>query len=146
MRDAGRRHTGGLDDDLDARIGDQRHRVIVNAVSTLPYGIQASAIYFVGSPRTINVGTNLDPFGLGYNGRWLDATGRRLPVPLFPGFDTLGTLEHIARTGHDHTWFVLTHLLGFEKVRNYDGSWTEWGNSVRVPIVQGTERGSAPTR
>jgi len=42
-----------------------------------------------------------------------------------------------------HTWFVLTHLLGFSKVRNYDGSWTEWGNSVRVPIVQGSERGSA---
>ncbi|MDN5932283.1 MAG: sulfurtransferase [Pseudonocardia sp.] len=40
-----------------------------------------------------------------------------------------------------HTWFVLTHLLGFDKVRNYDGSWTEWGNTVRVPIVQGTERG-----
>ena len=33
-----------------------------------------------------------------------------------------------------HTWFVLTHLLGFENVRNYDGSWTEWGNAVRVPI------------
>lgn len=33
-----------------------------------------------------------------------------------------------------HTWFVLTHLLGFERVRNYDGSWTEWGNSVRVPV------------
>lgn len=33
-----------------------------------------------------------------------------------------------------HTWFVLTHLLGFERVRNYDGSWTEWGNAVRVPI------------
>ena len=33
-----------------------------------------------------------------------------------------------------HTWFVLTHLLGFPKVRNYDGSWCEWGNSVRVPI------------
>ena len=33
-----------------------------------------------------------------------------------------------------HTWFVLTHLLGFEHVRNYDGSWVEWGNSVRVPI------------
>ncbi|MDQ6831327.1 MAG: sulfurtransferase [Gemmatimonadota bacterium] len=33
-----------------------------------------------------------------------------------------------------HTWFVLTYLLGFDKVRNYDGSWTEWGNSVRVPI------------
>jgi thiosulfate/3-mercaptopyruvate sulfurtransferase len=33
-----------------------------------------------------------------------------------------------------HTWFVLTHLLGFDKVRNYDGSWTEWGNAVRAPI------------
>jgi thiosulfate/3-mercaptopyruvate sulfurtransferase len=42
-----------------------------------------------------------------------------------------------------HTWFVLTHLLGFEKVRNYDGSWTEWGNTVRVPIATGPEPGSA---
>jgi predicted oxidoreductase len=38
---------------------------------------------------------------------WLDATGRRLPAPLYPGFDTLGTLEYIAKTGHDYTWFVL---------------------------------------
>jgi len=37
-----------------------------------------------------------------------------------------------------HTWFVLQHLLGFGHVRNYDGSWTEWGNSVRVPITRGT--------
>ena len=43
-----------------------------------------------------------------------------------------------------HTWFVLTHLLGFEGVRNYDGSWTEWGSAVRVPIVTGGEPGSAP--
>jgi predicted oxidoreductase len=42
---------------------------------------------------------------------WLDATGKRLPVPLFPGFDTLGTLEHIVATGHDHTWFVLTQKI-----------------------------------
>ncbi|GLZ76702.1 FAD-binding dehydrogenase [Actinorhabdospora filicis] len=42
---------------------------------------------------------------------WLDATGKRLPVPLFPGFDTLGTLEHIMRTGHEHTWFVLTQKI-----------------------------------
>ena len=33
-----------------------------------------------------------------------------------------------------HTWFVLTYLLGYPSVRNYDGSWTEWGNSVGVPI------------
>ncbi|MBC7373162.1 MAG: sulfurtransferase [Frankiales bacterium] len=41
-----------------------------------------------------------------------------------------------------HTWFVLTHLLGHSKVRNYDGSWTEWGNAVRVPIATGTDPGS----
>jgi len=43
-----------------------------------------------------------------------------------------------------HTWFVLTHLLGFEDVRNYDGSWTEWGNAVRVPIITGAAAGAAP--
>ncbi len=42
---------------------------------------------------------------------WFDATGRQLPVPLFPGFDTLGTLEHIMATGHDYTWFVLTQKV-----------------------------------
>ena len=36
------------------------------------------------------------------------------------------------------TWFVLTYLLGYPKVRNYDGSWTEWGNLVRMPIARGT--------
>jgi thiosulfate/3-mercaptopyruvate sulfurtransferase len=43
-----------------------------------------------------------------------------------------------------HTWFVLKHLLGFETVRNYDGSWTEWGSAVRVPIAKGSERGEVP--
>jgi uncharacterized protein len=42
---------------------------------------------------------------------WLDATGRRLPVPLFPGFDTLGTLDHIVHKGYEHTWFVLTQKI-----------------------------------
>ncbi|MGY1623367.1 FAD-binding dehydrogenase [Geodermatophilus sp. SYSU D00965] len=42
---------------------------------------------------------------------WLDATGRRLPVPLFPGFDTLGTLAHIGQTGYEHTWFVATKKI-----------------------------------
>ncbi|MCL2732813.1 MAG: FAD-binding dehydrogenase [Actinomycetia bacterium] len=42
---------------------------------------------------------------------WLDATGKRLPVPYFPGFDTLGTLAHIMGTGHEYTWFVLTQKI-----------------------------------
>ncbi len=45
-----------------------------------------------------------------------------------------------------HTWFVLTHLLGFMGVRNYDGSWTEWGSTVRVPIVKGSEPGAIPAK
>ena len=36
-----------------------------------------------------------------------------------------------------HTWFVLHYLLGYPKVKNYDGSWTEWGNTVGVPIEKG---------
>ena len=43
-----------------------------------------------------------------------------------------------------HTWFVLKYLLGFENVRNYDGSWTEWGSLVGAPIVKGIEPGEAP--
>lgn len=39
---------------------------------------------------------------------WFDAHGNRLPAPLFPGFDTLGTLEHLRRTGFDYSWFILT--------------------------------------
>ncbi|MEO5817324.1 MAG: FAD-binding dehydrogenase [Gemmatimonadaceae bacterium] len=42
---------------------------------------------------------------------WLDALGRRLPAPNFPGFDTLSTLEHIMRTGFDYSWFVLTQKI-----------------------------------
>jgi thiosulfate/3-mercaptopyruvate sulfurtransferase len=41
-----------------------------------------------------------------------------------------------------HTWFVLHHLLGFPNVRNYDGSWTEWGNIVRAPIARGSKSGA----
>ncbi|MEB3019461.1 FAD-binding dehydrogenase [Mycolicibacter sp. MYC098] len=59
--------------------------------------------------------TNHDPIWPGHGIRiipgpsplWLDAAGVRLPGPLYPGFDTLGTLEHIARSGQDYTWFVL---------------------------------------
>ncbi|MBV8848670.1 MAG: FAD-binding dehydrogenase [Methylobacteriaceae bacterium] len=47
----------------------------------------------------------------GPSSMWFDARGRRLPVPLFPGFDTLGTLEHIGKTGYDYSWFVLTQSI-----------------------------------
>ncbi len=59
----------------------------------------------------------------------------------------LGSTEEVVaycRIGErsSHTWFVLTHLLGLERVRNYDGSWVEWGNAVGVPI----ERPGQPVR
>jgi uncharacterized protein len=42
---------------------------------------------------------------------WFDATGRRLPGPFWPGFDTLGTLEHLRKTGHDYSWFILDQQI-----------------------------------
>jgi hypothetical protein len=68
-----------LADEFTYSSSDQRHRFVGNMLTTLPYGLQFSAIYFVGSPRTINVTTNLDPFHLGYSGRWLDAAGDTIP-------------------------------------------------------------------
>ena len=64
------------------------------------------------------------------------------------GFETGTPTVVYCRIGERsaHTWFVLTHLLGFDSVRNYDGSWTEWGNGVRLPIAQGTEPGGVPAR
>lgn len=52
------------------------------------------------------------------------------------GLDGAQDIVAYCRIGErsSHTWFALTYLLGFEKVRNYDGSWTEWGNLVGVPI------------
>ena len=47
----------------------------------------------------------------GPSSMWFDARGNRLPVPLFPGFDTLGTLKHIMHTGYDYTWFILTQKI-----------------------------------
>jgi uncharacterized protein len=47
----------------------------------------------------------------GPSSMWFDATGKRLPVPLYPGYDTLGQLEHIMATGYDYSWFVLTQSI-----------------------------------
>ncbi|MFP8886583.1 FAD-binding dehydrogenase [Streptomyces mangrovi] len=75
---------------------------------------------------------------------WLDATGSRLPVPLFPGFDTLGTLEHIMGTGYEYTWFVLTQKI-IEKEFALSGSEQNpdlTGRSIRQ--VLGRARSGAP--
>ena len=60
------------------------------------------------APIWTNHGIRILP---GPSSLWLDALGRRLPVPLFPGFDTLGTLAHIMGTGHDYSWFILTQKI-----------------------------------
>jgi thiosulfate/3-mercaptopyruvate sulfurtransferase len=55
------------------------------------------------------------------------------------GLETGDDIIAYCRIGErsSHTWFVLTHLLGYPQVRNYDGSWTEWGNLVRAPVAKG---------
>ncbi|HEY0127437.1 MAG TPA: FAD-binding dehydrogenase [Blastococcus sp.] len=70
------------------------------------------------SPIWANHGIRILP---GPSSLWFDATGKRLPVPLFPGFDTLGTLAHIGTTGYEHTWFVATHKI-VEKEFGLSGS------------------------
>jgi uncharacterized protein len=75
---------------------------------------------------------------------WLDAIGRRLPVPLFPGFDTLGTLGYLRATGHDHSWFVLTRKI-IQKEFALSGSEQNpdlTGRSVRA--VLGRARAGVP--
>lgn len=75
---------------------------------------------------------------------WLDARGRRLPAPCFPGFDTLSTLEHIGTTGYDYSWFILTQRI-IEKEFALSGSEQNpdlTGKSVRG--VLGRVRPGAP--
>jgi len=97
-----------LDDEYTYASSDQRNRFVLNAVAMLPYDVQASAIVFVGSPRPIGVGTNLDPFGLGYTGRWLDATGATIP-------------RDSERTGCDACFPVtINGVTTFESVSGWD--------------------------
>jgi len=77
---------------------------------------------------------------------WLDALGRRLPVPLFPGFDTLGTLEHIMTTGYEHTWFILTQRI-IEKEFALSGSEQNpdlTGRSIRMTLSRALPGAPAP--
>ena len=75
---------------------------------------------------------------------WFDATGSRLPIPLFPGFDTLGTLEHLRSTGYDHSWFVLTQSM-IEKEFALSGSEQNpdlTGKSIRELLRQRLGKGA----
>ena len=69
-------------------------------------------------------------------GEFLTADGLRAIYEGEAGLSSGDNVVTYCRIGErsSHTWFVLTYLLGYPKVRNYDGSWTEWGNSVGVPI------------
>jgi predicted oxidoreductase len=77
---------------------------------------------------------------------WLDATGQRLPAPLFPGFDALGALERIARSGHDHSWFVLDSKV-FGRELALSGSEQNpdlTGKSVRMVLQRALPRAVKP--
>jgi predicted oxidoreductase len=80
----------------------------------------------------------------GPSSMWFDATGRRLPVPLFPGFDTLGTLQYLREVGHDHSWFVLDQAI-IEKEFALSGSEQNpdlTGRSVRELLRQRLGKGA----
>ncbi|MEV1246229.1 FAD-binding dehydrogenase [Nonomuraea sp. NPDC049750] len=75
---------------------------------------------------------------------WLDATGKRLPAPYFPGFDTLGTLRHLRRTGYDYSWFVLTQKI-IEKEFALSGSEQNPDLTGKdIKLVLSRVRGGAP--
>ena len=79
---------------------------------------------------------------------WFDGNGDRLPAPLFPGFDTLGTLAHLRRTGHDHSWFVLTQkIIGKEfALSGSEQNPDLTGKSVRDVLVRARADVPGPVR
>lgn len=79
----------------------------------------------------------------GPSSMWFDATGKRLPSPLYPGYDTLGQLEYIMNTGHEYSWFILTQsiikkefaLSGSEQ--NPDITGKSWRMTIRRALNKG---------
>ena len=79
---------------------------------------------------------------------WLDATGQRLPPPNFPGFDTLGTLDHLMKTGHAHSWFIVSHTI-IKKEFGLSGSEQNpdlTGKSILGVLTRGRGGAPAPVR
>jgi len=80
----------------------------------------------------------------GPSSMWFDATGTRLPAPLFPGSDTLGQLQYIMATGHDYSWFILTQSI-IKKEFALSGSEQNpdlTGKSWRMTIKRATNEGA----
>src|SRR3954466_4549073 len=80
----------------------------------------------------------------GPSSMWFDATGKRLPAPLFPGSDTLGQLHYIMSTGHDYSWFILTQSI-IKKEFALSGSEQNpdlTGKSWRMTIKRATNKGA----
>ncbi len=159
--------SGGIGGDHDlvrrnwpSRLGDPPTRMI----SGVPHHVDGRmiAIAQASGARVVNADrmwhytegiVNWDPIwpmhGIriipGPSSLWLDATGARLPGPLWPGYDTLGTLEHIMRTGHEHTWFLLTQRI-IEREFALSGSEQNpdiTGRSVRE-LLRSRAAGGAP--
>ncbi|MEO5588675.1 MAG: FAD-binding dehydrogenase [Gemmatimonadaceae bacterium] len=134
------RMLSGVPDHVDGRmlgVSEAAGARLINRDRMLHYveGIQN------WNPIWTNHGIRILP---GPSSLWLDATGKRLPVPLFPGFDTLGTLEHIVATGHDYSWFILTQRI-IEKEFALSGS--EQNPDITgkdFGAVLGRARGGAP--
>lgn len=102
-----RRMISGVPDHVDGRmlaITEQAGGSVINRDRMWHYveGIKNWAPLWTGH------GIRILP---GPSSLWLDARGKRLPVPLYPGFDTLGTLSHIMATGFDYSWFILTRKI-----------------------------------
>jgi len=94
------------------------------------------------NPIWANHGIRILP---GPSSLWLDATGTRLPAPNFPGFDTLGTLRELRRTGYDYSWFVLTQKI-IEKEFALSGSEQNpdiTGKSIRG-VIDRARKGPGP--
>jgi predicted oxidoreductase len=92
-------------------------------------------------PIWVNHGIRILP---GPSSLWLDAAGRRLPAPYFPGFDTLGTLHHLRQTGYDYSWFVLTQKI-IEKEFALSGSEQNpdlTGRDVRLLLKRAVGKGA----
>ncbi len=144
MGSAPKKMIAGVPDFVDGRMIDIAQRAGANLINPDRMWHYVEGIHNY-DPVWTNHGIRILP---GPSSIWLDAVGKRLPVPLFPGFDTLGTLEHIMTTGYEHTWFVLDRkIIGKEfglsgQEQNPDLT----GKSVRLVIDRARSDVPAPVQ